>query len=87
MSLEALKEAYSGVEPTSTPEGAAYKLLHDLKPAEFYGQYDGFLYLSGFVAGGEESMCREGMPGALGAVILLKDGSVARIVFGFPTAE
>lgn len=32
-------------------------------------------------------MCREGMPGTLGAVILLKDGVVAGIVFGFPTAE
>ncbi|MCQ2421353.1 MAG: hypothetical protein MJ118_09470, partial [Clostridia bacterium] len=86
MNLEELKEAFSGVEPASVPEGAAYKLLHDLKPADFYAQYDGFLYLSGFVAGGEENMCREGMPGVLGAVILLKNGVVAGIVFGFPAA-
>lgn len=85
-SLDELKEAFGGVEPTSTPEGAAYKLLHDLKPADFYAQYDGFLYLSGFVAGGEENMCREGMPGVLGAVILLKNGVAAGIVFGFPAA-
>ena len=65
---------------------SAKKLLTDYKPDGRYAGYDGFVYWSGGVQDDELADYPEWRTTALGAVILLKDGRVARIVFGFPTA-
>lgn len=64
----------------------AKKVLTDYRPIDYYKEYDHFLYMECW----DEITDDPDWPGehhmALGAVVLFKDGKVARIVFGFPMA-
>lgn len=62
------------------------KLLSDLKPDGYYDSYDQAIFVGGAVLDDERSCYPKGMTTALGAVILIKNNDIARIVFGYPTA-